>query len=197
MTAHHETGTGERLADRLEAAKDNAVWLARIWKQEAQTANATIAEIYRLVGSKAGNWNGAEPVREALASHAAERDAGEFVAVPRATLKHWRELVDLNPADLAPRIDRALTAAPSPPTAPAVGMKPSEFRKANPHLSGGALAMAYARQGAIPNAPIPDIECGATVLARSVETGKAVMTMVAGAAPAAVDETGLREVSGG
>jgi hypothetical protein len=40
---------------------------AQIWKQEANTANATIAEIYRLVGSKAGNWNGVEPVRSALA----------------------------------------------------------------------------------------------------------------------------------
>lgn len=36
-----------------------------------------------------------------------------YVMVPIATLKHWRELVDLNPKDLAPRMDNyILPAAP-------------------------------------------------------------------------------------
>jgi hypothetical protein len=43
---------------------------AQIWKQEARTANATIAEIYQLCSGatgEPGNWNGAEPVRQRLA----------------------------------------------------------------------------------------------------------------------------------
>jgi hypothetical protein len=71
-----------KLADAL-AARDAAIQEARGWKMEAQTANATIAEIYRLVGSKAGNWNGAKPVREALAGHDAQPAQGEWVMVPR------------------------------------------------------------------------------------------------------------------
>jgi hypothetical protein len=67
-----------KLADAL-AARDAAIQEARGWKMEAQTANATIAEIYRLVGSKAGNWNGAKPVREALAGHDAQPAQGEWV----------------------------------------------------------------------------------------------------------------------
>lgn len=42
---------------------------AQIWKQEARTANDTIAQIYRLCTNgtgEPGNWNGAEPVRKAL-----------------------------------------------------------------------------------------------------------------------------------
>ena len=43
------------------------------------------------------------------------------VSIPLKTLKWWRELVDLNPADLAPRMDAYLTAEPvafdpDPPT---------------------------------------------------------------------------------
>lgn len=34
-----------------------------------------------------------------------------YAIVPVATLKYWRELVDLNPKDLAPRIEFMLTAA--------------------------------------------------------------------------------------
>lgn len=41
---------------------------------------------------------------------ASEASEGK-VLVPLETLKRWRELVDLNPADLAPRIERYLTAA--------------------------------------------------------------------------------------
>lgn len=52
--------------EAVEAARDAAIQQAQQWKMEAETANATIAEIYRLVGSKAGNWNGAQPVRDAL-----------------------------------------------------------------------------------------------------------------------------------
>lgn len=47
---------------------------AQIWKQEARTANSTIAEIYQLVTGRRGepgNWNGAAPIRKLIA----ERDA--------------------------------------------------------------------------------------------------------------------------
>lgn len=35
---------------------------------------------------------------------------GTMVVVPRETLKWWRELVDINPQDLAPRMDAMLAA---------------------------------------------------------------------------------------
>ena len=35
---------------------------------------------------------------------------GTMVVVPRATLQWWRDLVDLNPQDLAPRMDAMLAA---------------------------------------------------------------------------------------
>jgi inactivated superfamily I helicase len=99
MTAN----TTERLDERLEAAKDNAVLQAQIWKMEAQAANATIAEIYRLVGSQAGNWNGAQPVRDFLAQYESERAAveglGEIIGDEALQLamfysaKTWQELV--------------------------------------------------------------------------------------------------------
>jgi len=71
--------TETRVTDALE----HAIQEARQWKMEAQTANATIAEIYRLVGSKAGNWNGAGPVRAALTAalpHMTEPKPAEPVA---------------------------------------------------------------------------------------------------------------------
>lgn len=57
-------------ASELRAAVDLAERLkqeAQIHAQEARTANATIAEIYKLVTGatgEPGRWNGAEPVRE-------------------------------------------------------------------------------------------------------------------------------------
>ena len=48
---------------------------AQIHAQEARTANATIAEIYRLCTDGAGepgNWHGAEPVRRKIESLRAE-----------------------------------------------------------------------------------------------------------------------------
>lgn len=53
-----------------QAAYEACKLQAKIWKQEARTANDTIAQIYQAVtGSKGepGNWHGAEPVRRALA----------------------------------------------------------------------------------------------------------------------------------
>lgn len=47
------------------------------------------------------------------------------IRVPRRTLKWWRELVDLNPADLAPRMDALLAA---PPAAPDSAKLVSELR---------------------------------------------------------------------
>lgn len=47
-----------------------------------------------------------------------------MVLVPRETLKWWRDLVDLNPADLAPRIDRMLAAAPAAQLAEPVSKPP-------------------------------------------------------------------------
>lgn len=55
---------------RLSWRESQLIQQAQIWKQEARTANATIAEIYQIcTGGKGepGNWNGAEPVRRRLA----------------------------------------------------------------------------------------------------------------------------------
>lgn len=62
----------EELTDLCDRLKQEA----QIQAQEARTANATIAEIYRIVsGGKGepGNWNGAEPVRKRIAELEAER----------------------------------------------------------------------------------------------------------------------------
>src|SRR5690606_9068767 len=56
------------LCDRLQLE-------AQCHAQEARTANATIAEIYRLVSGgtgEPGNWNGAEPVQRKLEELQAE-----------------------------------------------------------------------------------------------------------------------------
>jgi hypothetical protein len=37
-----------------------------------------------------------------------EQSDSQAVSIPISTLQWWRDLVDLNPADLAPRIERAL-----------------------------------------------------------------------------------------
>lgn len=55
----------ERLNGLTETLRQEAV----IHAQEARTANATIAEIYKLctgATGEPGNWNGANPVREAF-----------------------------------------------------------------------------------------------------------------------------------
>lgn len=75
----------------LEAERDAILAQAQGWKQEARTANATIAEIYQLVTGKTGepgNWHGAEPVRRALlaarggepTSRAQEQDRTAMIA---------------------------------------------------------------------------------------------------------------------
>lgn len=71
-----ETRVTDETLDALQTARDHAIQQAKIWKMEARSANATIAEIYRLVGSKAGNWNGAEPVRAAITAALPHLDKG-------------------------------------------------------------------------------------------------------------------------
>lgn len=54
------------------------------------------------------------PIRaavEALKETLAERQAAKGVFVELNTLKWWRELVDLNPGDLAPRLDARIRSA--------------------------------------------------------------------------------------
>jgi len=68
------------LAERLKQE-------AQIHAQEARTANNTIAEIYRLctgATGEPGNWNGAEPVRQTLASNAAEYEAKDALIQSQA-----------------------------------------------------------------------------------------------------------------
>jgi hypothetical protein len=78
----NEAGTGHQISAQLargnpasfskdyRAAYEACKLQAQIWKQEALAANHTIAEIYQAVTGatgEPGNWNGAEPVRRALA----------------------------------------------------------------------------------------------------------------------------------
>jgi hypothetical protein len=66
------------VSKELEAKYEACKREAQQWKQEARTANATIAEIYQLCTGKTGepgNWNGAKPVRELIERLAPQRDA--------------------------------------------------------------------------------------------------------------------------
>lgn len=89
-----------RIAE-LEGLSERLKQEAQIHAQEARTANATIAEIYRVVsGGKGepGNWHGSEPVRARIArlenalldiagKHHHSASAGEYFAeVARAAL---------------------------------------------------------------------------------------------------------------
>lgn len=73
--------TANEQVDEAEALVETLKHEAQLHAQEARTANATIAEIYREVsGGKGepGNWNGAEPVRAeltALRARVAELEA--------------------------------------------------------------------------------------------------------------------------
>lgn len=62
--------------DKLTWRESQLIQQAQIWKQEARTANSTIAEIYQLCSGcrgEPGNWNGAEPVRRKLAELRAQK----------------------------------------------------------------------------------------------------------------------------
>lgn len=80
-------------ADEAEALVETLKREAQLHAQEARTANATIAEIYREVsGGKGepGNWNGAEPVRAELTALRARvaimQEALEIIAGKRQCL---------------------------------------------------------------------------------------------------------------
>ncbi|WGK60561.1 hypothetical protein QAO71_10695 [Halopseudomonas sp. SMJS2] len=83
-----------RLSDyeALQVLCDRLQLEAQCHAQEARTANATIAEIYRLVSGgtgEPGNWNGTEPVRRKLEELQAEcerlrKDAETEQAIQRA-----------------------------------------------------------------------------------------------------------------
>lgn len=90
-------GQGEKLIrlgdyEALQDLYDRLQLEARCHAQEARTANATIAEIYRLVSGgtgEPGNWNGTEPVRRKLEELQAEcerlrKDAETEQAIQRA-----------------------------------------------------------------------------------------------------------------
>lgn len=65
-----------------------------------------IVEAFRYASASIGNphW---DMLANAIIAHGIAPPEG-FCIVPIATLKHWRELADLNPKDLAPRIDAYL-----------------------------------------------------------------------------------------
>ena len=112
----------------LRAAYEACKLQAQIWKQEATTANATIAEIYQLCTSKTGepgNWNGAEPVRAALTAAAlsaisepaAPLDARDALTVLRDL---WQQVIfyqysfpkGFMPRELGVRVNAVLDASP-------------------------------------------------------------------------------------
>lgn len=88
-SAEHDRVLEQYLSDGIAADADLIERLkqeAQIHAQEARTANATIAEIYRAVTGGTGEpgcWNGAEPVRARLAADKAriaelEKDAARY-----------------------------------------------------------------------------------------------------------------------
>lgn len=69
-----------RQADDYRARFEAVKLQAQLWKQEARTANATIAEIYQIctgATGEPGRGNGAKPVRAALAALATPPGAPE------------------------------------------------------------------------------------------------------------------------
>ena len=62
-----------------QAAYEACKLQAQTWKQEARTANHTIAQIYQAItGAKGepGNWNGADPVKAYIARHCGDETGG-------------------------------------------------------------------------------------------------------------------------
>lgn len=99
----------EELTDLCDRLKQEA----QIQAQEARTANATIAEIYRIVsGGKGepGNWNGAEPVRRRIAEleqDKARLDSGCIMTNERDEFGHEYQC-ERRGLNLRERIDAAL-----------------------------------------------------------------------------------------
>lgn len=57
----------------------------------------------------------AEKAKALLRIHYVVHASSDSIPVPRTTLQWWRQLVDYNPRDLAPRMDRYLQDTPSKP----------------------------------------------------------------------------------
>lgn len=88
-------------ADEAEALAERLKNEAQLHAQEARTANATIAEIYREVsGGKGepGNWNGAEPIRRELTALRAR--VAELEVALRTIARHPIENVCMGRPDL-------------------------------------------------------------------------------------------------
>ena len=63
----------------------------------------TVDEIMQALKMDGANFH-RNLIAEQIKQHGIAPPDG-YCIVPIATLKHWRELVDLNPKDLAPRIE--------------------------------------------------------------------------------------------
>lgn len=99
----------EELTDLCDRLKQEA----QIQAKEARTANATIAEIYRIVSGgkgESGNWNGAEPVRRRIAEleqDKARLDSGCIMTNERDEFGHEYQC-ERRGLNLRERIDAAL-----------------------------------------------------------------------------------------
>ena len=55
--------------EQLEDIKERIIDEARCWKFEARCHRRIVQDIYQLIGSNAGTWNGARPVAEYIANN--------------------------------------------------------------------------------------------------------------------------------
>lgn len=107
-----------RKIEELTALAERLKLEAQIHAGEARSANATIAEIYQLcTGStgEPGNWHGAEPVRQALASKEAELLRLRGAIQKAISRKRHRGTLFLDIEELI-ELENALTQPPKEPT---------------------------------------------------------------------------------
>jgi len=181
--------TNEALIERLRNE-------AQIHAQEARSANATIAEIYRIVTEgtgEPGRWNGAEPVRKcieelrAALAAAPAADAVASVAAPRGW-SHWEGRIKALMAEVGMPDNRSLLRAMSqlvnevaqPQQATLPASEPTN-QKLNNHVAVERAALQMVR-----NALTTDAAGGRTVRAEMLaELDAATSELATGAQPQA------------
>lgn len=73
---------------------------AKLWAMEARAQRASLLEIYQALGIQKGDWNGARPVLDRIATLEAEAEGGrdaalvEAVGVASLLIHEWEEPMD-------------------------------------------------------------------------------------------------------
>ena len=106
-----------RLAE-VEKQRDYAIHQAQIWKLEAASQKATVAECYQIctgATGEPGDWDGAEPVRALKAQLVeAQKDAARYSWLRMNRLWLKANLPTIAAPDFDATIDAAIDAAKGP-----------------------------------------------------------------------------------